>query len=63
MYGHYRSKIMGVFSGPLNEASCLITNIFNGISLLFMEDYAPSTFLGSWALVAPYLCSRFHIFD
>jgi hypothetical protein len=23
-----------------------------------MEDYAPSTFLGSWALVAPYLCFR-----
>jgi hypothetical protein len=28
-----------------------------------MEDYAPSAFLGGWALVALYLCSRFRIFD
>jgi hypothetical protein len=28
-----------------------------------MEDCAPSTFPGNWALVAPYLCSRFCIFD
>ncbi len=28
-----------------------------------MEVCAPSTFLGNWVLVAPYLCSRFHIFD
>jgi hypothetical protein len=28
-----------------------------------MEDCAPSTFLRSWALVAPYLCFRFCIFD
>jgi hypothetical protein len=28
-----------------------------------MEDYVPSIFLGSWVLVVPYLCSRFHIFD
>jgi hypothetical protein len=28
-----------------------------------MEDYAPSTFLKSWVLVALYLCFRFHIFD
>jgi hypothetical protein len=28
-----------------------------------MEDYAPSIFLGSWALVVLYLCFRFHIFN
>jgi hypothetical protein len=28
-----------------------------------MEDCAPSTFLGNWDLVAPYLCSRFCIFN
>jgi hypothetical protein len=28
-----------------------------------MEDYAPSIFLGCWALVALYLCFRFCIFD
>jgi hypothetical protein len=28
-----------------------------------MEDCAPFIFIGSWALVAPYLCSRFHIFN
>ncbi len=28
-----------------------------------MEDFAPSKFLGSWALVIPYLCFKFLIFD
>jgi hypothetical protein len=28
-----------------------------------MEDCAPFTFLGNWALVAPYMCSKFCIFD
>jgi hypothetical protein len=28
-----------------------------------MEDCAPSVFIGNWALVASYLCSRFHIFN
>jgi hypothetical protein len=28
-----------------------------------MEDYVPFAFLGSWALVVPYLCFKFHIFD
>jgi hypothetical protein len=27
MCGHYGSRIMGIFLGPLNEASCSITNI------------------------------------
>jgi hypothetical protein len=28
-----------------------------------MEDCAPFTFLGSWALVVSYLCFKFHISD
>jgi len=28
-----------------------------------MEDRAPFAFLGSWALVALYLCCRFRIFN
>jgi len=28
-----------------------------------MEDYAPFTFIGTWVLVAPYLCFRFRILD
>jgi len=27
-----------------------------------MEDYAPFTFIGNYALVVLYLCSRFRIF-
>ncbi len=38
--------------------------MFGNISqLLSMEGCAPFVFLGSWALVAPYLCFRFCIFD
>jgi hypothetical protein len=36
---------------------------FGGIHLLSMDDYAPSTFLGNWALVVLYLCSKFCIFN
>jgi hypothetical protein len=28
-----------------------------------MKNYAPFAFLGSWVLVAPYLCYKFHTFD
>jgi hypothetical protein len=28
-----------------------------------MEDCAPFIFLGSWVVVALYLCSKFRIFD
>jgi hypothetical protein len=65
MWGHYGSRIMGVFLRPFSEASSLTTNIFLlcGMGLLTMEDCAPFVFLGSWALVAPYLCFRFYIFN
>ncbi len=36
---------------------------FGGIGLHFMEDCAPFAFVGNWVLVAPYLCSRFCIFN
>jgi len=28
-----------------------------------MENYAPSVFLRTWALVDAYLCSKIHIFN
>ncbi len=61
--GHYGSRIVGVFLGPLSEVLGSTTDILGGINLLSMEDYAPSAFLGSWVLVVSYLCYRFHIFD
>jgi hypothetical protein len=36
---------------------------FGGIDLLSMKNCAQSDDLGNWALVAPYLCVRFFIFD
>jgi len=62
MWGHYGSKIVGVFSRPFNQALGLTTNILWWYRLSFMEDYASFAFLKSWALVAPYLCSKFRIF-
>jgi hypothetical protein len=38
MWGHYRSKIMGVFSRPLNEASSSTSISFDDIGLLSMEN-------------------------
>jgi hypothetical protein len=50
---------MGVFLGPLSKVLGSTTDILGGINLLSMEDYAPSTFLGSWVLVVSYLCYGF----
>jgi hypothetical protein len=36
---------------------------FGAISLLFMDNYAPSTFLRNLALVALYPCSKFPTFN
>ncbi len=63
MCGHYGSRIMGIFSRPLTRHHAQLLISFSGIRLLFTEDCAPSTFIGNWALVAPYLCTRFIIFD
>ncbi len=49
--------------GPLARHQAQLSIFFGGISLLFMEDYAPSTFLASWALVVLYLCFSFRIFN
>ncbi len=51
------------FQGPLARRQAQLPISFGGIGILSMENYAPSAFLGSWVLVASYLCSRFHIFD
>jgi len=63
MWGHYGSKIVGIFLRPFNEAWDSTTNIFWWYRPFFMEDCAPSIFIRSWVLVASYLCSRFHVFD
>jgi len=62
MCGHYGSMIVGVFSRPFNEALGL-TISFGGIDFFSMEDCAPSIFLGSWAMLDPYLCFKFHIIN
>jgi hypothetical protein len=63
-WGHYGSRVMGIYSRPLNGASSPTTNLLYGdIGLLSMDIYAPSVFLKSWALVVVCLCSKFHIFD
>jgi hypothetical protein len=51
------------FQGLLMMCKVGLPISFGGIGLLSMEDYAPSTFLGCWALVALYLCSKFRVFD
>jgi hypothetical protein len=51
------------FQGPLTRRQARLSMSFSGISLFSLEDCAPSIFFRSWALMAPYLCSRFHIFD
>jgi hypothetical protein len=54
---------MGVFLRPFNEASGLVTNILLWFNPSFYGGYAPFVFLGSWVLMALYLCFRFHTFD
>ncbi len=54
---------MGVFLGSFNEVLGLTINIFWWYKLFFNRGLCPPTFLGSWAMVASYLCSRFRIFD
>ncbi len=63
MWGHYGFKVMGIYSRPLNGVSCSITNFLWWCRPFIYGGCAPSTFLGSWVLVVPYLCSRFCIFD
>ncbi len=63
MWGHYGSKVMGFIQGPLVRCQVQLSISFNGICLLSMEDCAPFASLGSQDLVAPYLCSRFCIFN
>jgi hypothetical protein len=58
MWGHY-----GCFFKAIARRQVRLLISFNGINLFSMEDCAPFASLGNWALVAPYLCFRFHIFD
>jgi hypothetical protein len=52
-----------VFQGSLARWRAQLLISFGGIGLLSMEDCAAFAFLGNWALVVSYLCSRFYIFD
>ncbi len=52
-----------LLKGPLTRCQAQLLIYFDGIGFLFMENCTASTFLGSWVLVAPYLCSMFFIFD
>jgi len=51
------------FQGPLVRHQVQLPIPFGGMGLLSMEDCTQSTLLGSWALVASYLCSKFRIFN
>jgi hypothetical protein len=63
MWGHYGSKLVGILSRPFNKTSNSTSDILWWYKFFSMEDYAPFAFLRSWAMVALYLCSKFHIFD
>ncbi len=56
-------RLWEFFQSPLVGHQAQLPIFFGGIGLFSMEDYAPSIFLGSWALVALYLCYKFHIFN
>jgi len=58
MWGHYGSRIVESFQGLLVRCQAQLSISFGGIGFLFMEDYAPSIFLGSSILAILYLCSR-----
>jgi hypothetical protein len=50
------------FYHPLARHQVQLPISFGEISLLSMEECAPFVFLGSWVLVALYLCFKFCIF-
>jgi hypothetical protein len=55
MWGHYGSKIMGIFSRPFSKTLGPTFNLLWWYKFfLSMEDYAPFVFLMNWIL-------RFHI--
>jgi hypothetical protein len=63
MWGHYGSRIMIVFLRPLSKVSSLTIDILWWYRLSFYGGLCPHLFfIGNWVVVAPYLCSRFHIF-
>jgi len=50
------------FQGPLARHQAQLLISFGGIGCIFMEDCVPFIFLGSWVLMALYLCFNFCIF-
>ncbi len=63
MWGHYGSRIVGVFLGPFNEASNLIINIIWWYMPFIYGRLCPIFFLRGSILVASYLWFKFCIFD
>jgi len=49
--------------GPLTKCQAWLSISFGGIGFFSMEKCAPFVFLGSWVLMAMYLCYMFHTFD
>ncbi len=56
-------RLWEFFQNPLARRQAWLPISFGDIGFLSMKDYAPFVLIGSWALVAPYLCHRFHIFN
>ncbi len=63
IWGHYGSKIMGVFSGPISEASDLTTNILWWYRPSFYGGLCLICFSRKLGFCGSYLCSRFCIFN
>jgi hypothetical protein len=53
IWGHYGSKVMGIYSRPLNEISGSTLDLFWWYKLFIFARLCPFTFLGRWVLVAP----------
>jgi hypothetical protein len=56
-------RLWEIFQGLLARHHAQLLISFGGLGFFSMEDCAPFVFLGSWILVAPYLCFKFHIFN
>ncbi len=63
MWGHYGSKIVGVFPRPPSEASDSTTNILWRYKPSLYGGLCPIYFSRELGFVALYLCSKFRIFD
>lgn len=63
MWGHYGSKVMGVYSRPLSKVLGLTTNLLWWCRPFIYKGSYPICFSRRWVLVVSYLCSKFCIFN